>query len=116
MRVDEIIYNIIGSPIPRSPPINFTTQGGVNLTSANVTVALANITNTVVSPTHTIFYAVAGPMQVNFTILNPVEVHFQLLKPFALYLPTILARRLGQAIHTVLLPFPHCHISRQFGS
>ena len=87
MRVDDIIYNIIGSPIPRSPPINFTTQGGVNLTSANVTVALANITNTVVSPTHTIFYAVAGPMQVNFTILNPVEVHFQLLKPFALYLP-----------------------------
>jgi hypothetical protein len=36
----------------------------------------------VVTPTQVILIAVAGPMQVNLTILNPIEVYFNSLNSF----------------------------------
>jgi len=103
VRVDNNVYAILGSTVFPSE------SDGANLTSPPPWLASANITNTMVTPTRTTLTATAGPMQVNLTILNPVEVHFQSLDPFDFHLRTLQARRLGQAIDTVLIPFSHCN-------
>lgn len=91
-----------------------------NLTSwsqdMGLAMSLATITNTVVTPTRTILTASAGPMQVNMTFLNPVEVHLNHSILSTSTYATLLARKLGQAIDTILVPFSHCCIARQFST
>jgi hypothetical protein len=54
VRVDNTTYSLLGYPY------------SINVTS--------NLTNTVISPTHTQLTVEAGPMQFNLTYLNPIEV------------------------------------------
>jgi hypothetical protein len=74
------------------------------------------IMNRVVTPTQIIFTTVAGPMQVNVTFMNPVEVCFlssDSVDSTSTY--ALQARKLGQAIDTILLLFSHSNIAGQFG-
>ena len=84
MRVDGIAYSFLGDTLV------------VNNT--------ANLTNVVVTPTQTMIIAQAGLMQVNLTFLIPIEVRFHSSVNFntLIYAPSK-ARRLGQAIHTILV-------------
>jgi len=69
-----------------------------NLTSLLPTnFSLANITNTVVTPTHIILTAAAGPMQVNLTILNPIEVYFDSLNSFNFHSRTAVSQEIGSS-------------------
>jgi hypothetical protein len=72
---------------------------------------LASVKNTVVTPTQVILIAVAGPMQVNLTILNPIEVYFDSLNSFNSHLRTHLSQEIGSSnrfhFHTFLsLQYP----------
>src|SRR6266851_5758109 len=58
---------------------------------------LASVKNTVVTPTQVILIAVAGPMQVNLTILNPIEVYFDSLDSFNSHLRTHLSQEIGSS-------------------
>src|ERR1700741_903185 len=91
VRVDSTVYSIFGSSLlslPGAPSI-------VNLTSENVT--LANITNTVVTPTQTVLSTTAGPMEVNLTFLNPVEVHLNGLILLNPTLTSLLSQEIGSS-------------------
>ena len=83
-RVDGVTYSVLGHVLV------------VNNT--------ANLTNVVVTPTQTTVIAQAGPMQVNLTFLNPIEVRFHSFVKFnTLTYASSKARRLGQAIHPILI-------------
>jgi len=69
-----------------------------NLTSLLMTnFSLASVKNTVVTPTQVILIAVAGPMQVNLTILNPIEVDFDSPNSFNSHLRTHLSQEIGSS-------------------
>jgi hypothetical protein len=59
--------------------------------------SLASVKNTVVTPTQVILIAVAGPMQVNLTILNPIEVYFDSPNSFNSHLRTHLSQEIGSS-------------------
>ena len=59
--------------------------------------SLASVKNTVVTPTQVILIAVAGPMQVNLTILNPIEVYFDSPNSSNSYLRTHLSQEIGSS-------------------
>ena len=90
MRVDGTAYSILGASA-----YDFAGQGQ--------NVSNANITNKVVTPTQIALTAQAGPMQVNITFFNPVEVRSKFFNPLNLD-SAFSARRLGQAINTLLIP------------
>ena len=91
MRVDGSAYSILGKP-------------SYNFISQQLNVSDANVTNRVMTPTQITLTAQAGPMQVNVTFLNPVEVRSKFFNSLNLDLLSLLARRLGQAINTLLIP------------
>jgi hypothetical protein len=93
MRVDGTSYMILGSSVY---PTGNSSAG--NLTSLLPTnFALASVKNTVVTPTQIILTAVAGPMQVNLTILNPIEVDFDSPNSFNSRLRTYLSQEIGSS-------------------
>ena len=85
---------ILGSSVYPSSNASAAT----NLTSLLPTnFSLANITNTVVTPTQITLNAVAGPMQVNLTILNPIEVYFDSLHSSNSHLRTHSSQEIGSS-------------------
>ena len=58
LRINGSTYNFLGN----------------NPTASDDLMGTVNITDTVITPTQTVFATQAGPMQVNFTFLNPIEV------------------------------------------
>jgi hypothetical protein len=95
---------ILGSSV--YPTGNSSAGNLTSLLSTNF--SLASVENTVVTPTQIILTAVAGPMQVNLTILNPIEVDFDSPNPFNSHLRTHLSQEIGSSnqshSHTFLSP------------
>jgi hypothetical protein len=87
VRVDGLTYSFLGDVDPN------LVNGTVNL----------NSTFFAIGPTHTVLSGHAGPMQVNLTFLNPIEVCcHSFVTSMSTYTPSK-ARRLGQAIHPILI-------------
>ena len=100
VRIDGLTYSFLGAVPEGTASMNGT----------------VNVTNTVITPTQTVVAAQAGPMQVNLTFLNPIEVRNLLLTLLIISADTFLsARRLGQAINSVLIPGLICEIAGRCG-
>ena len=69
--------------------------------------ANANVTNSQITPTRSIFVMQAGPMNMTITFLSPVEVRGSILFTNDITLRTLAlsARRLGQAVDSIFVPF-----------